>query len=241
MKKYTKLIVFALVLIAFSIAAAVFPVRDWIRNLIYWVQQVGPAGIAVFIGAYAIATVLFLPGWIFTVAAGLLFGVVGGTAVALSGATIGAALAFLVARYLVRDSIRNLAGSNPRFHAIDRAIGENGWKIVGLLRLNPLIPFNLSNYFYGITAIRFWPYVLTSAIGMLPGTLLYAYLGAVGKATLGAKSPPSVWRYLLLGVGLGATIVVTIIISRMARNALKKSGAVNTEHSSNHAWNPSHK
>ncbi|MFZ3376302.1 MAG: TVP38/TMEM64 family protein [Chthoniobacterales bacterium] len=241
MKKYTKLIVFALVLITFSIAAAVFPVRDWIRNLIDWVQQLGPAGIAVFIGAYAIATVLFLPGWIFTVTAGLLFGVVGGTAVALSGATIGAALAFLVARYLVRESIRNLAGSNPRFHAIDQAIGENGWKIVGLLRLNPLIPFNLSNYFYGITAIRFWPYVLISAIGMLPGTLLYAYLGAVGKATLAAKSPPSVWRYLLLGVGLGATIAVTIVISRIARKALKKSGAVNTEHSINHAWNPSHK
>jgi uncharacterized membrane protein YdjX (TVP38/TMEM64 family) len=241
MKKYAKLIVFALVLIALSAAAAVFPVRDWIRNLIDWVQRLGPAGIAVFIGAYAIATVLFLPGWIFTVTAGLLFGVVGGTAVALSGATIGAALAFLVARYLVRDSIRNLAGSNPRYHAIDQAIGENGWKIVGLLRLNPLIPFNLSNYFYGITAIRFWPYVLISAIGMLPGTLLYAYLGAVGKATLAAKSPPSVWRYLLLGAGLGSTIAVTIIISRIARNALKKSGAVNTEHSSNHAWNASHK
>jgi uncharacterized membrane protein YdjX (TVP38/TMEM64 family) len=241
MKKYAKLIVFALAVIALSSAVAVFPVRDWIRNLIDWVQRLGPAGIAVFIGAYAIATVLFLPGWIFTVTAGLLFGVVGGTAVALSGATIGAALAFLVARYLVRDSIQNLAGSNPRFHAIDQALGENDWKIVGLLRLNPLIPFNLSNYFYGITAIRFWPYVLISAISMLPGTLLYAYLGAVGKATLAAKSPPSVWRYLLLGVGLGATIAVTIIISRIARKALKKSGAINTERSSNHAWNPSHK
>src|SRR5207245_8503436 len=221
MKKYAKLIVFALVLIALSAAAAVFPVPEWIRTLIDWVQQLGPAGIAVFIGAYAIATVLFLPGWIFTVTAGLLCGVVGGTAVALSGATIGATLAFLVARYLVRDSIQNLAGSNPRFRAIDRAIGENGWKIVGLLRLNPLIPFNLSNYFYGITAIRFWQYVLVSAIGMLPGALLYAYLGAVGKATLGAESPPSTGHYLLLGIGLAATVAGTIIISRLARNALK--------------------
>src|SRR5207237_10043907 len=100
-------------------------------------------GVAVFIGAYAIATVLFLPGWIFTVTAGLLFGVIGGTAVALSGATIGATLAFLVARYLVRDSIQNLAGSNPRFRTLDRPLGDNGWKIVGLLRLNPLIPFNI--------------------------------------------------------------------------------------------------
>src|SRR6267378_5697719 len=131
MKKYAKLIVFALALIALSAAAAVFPVRDSIRNLIDWVQRLGPVGIAVFIGAYAIATVLFLPGWIFTVTAGLLFGVVGGTAVALCGATLGAALSFLVARYLVRESVEDFVKKNPRFEAIDQAIGENGWKIVG--------------------------------------------------------------------------------------------------------------
>ncbi|PYL57985.1 MAG: hypothetical protein DMF30_04365 [Verrucomicrobia bacterium] len=221
MKKYGKPIVFALVLIAFSAAAAALPVRDWIRALANWVEQLGPAGVAVFIGVYAIATVLLFPGWIFTVAAGLIFGVVGGTAVALSGATLGAASAFLVARYLVRDSVQKFAKSSLRFQAIDQAIGENGWKIIGLLRLNPLIPFNISNYFYGITAISFWEYVLVSAIGMLPGALLYAYLGAVGKATLGAESPPSTGRYLLLSIGLAATVAGTIIISRLARNALK--------------------
>ena len=212
---------FALVLIAFSAVAATFPVRDWIRALANWVEQLGPAGVAVFIGVYAIATVLLFPGWVFTVAAGLIFGVVGGTAAALSGATLGAALAFLVARYLVRDSVQKFATSNPRFQAVDQAIGENGWKIIGLLRLNPLIPFNISNYFYGITAIPFWQYVLVSAVGMLPGALLYAYLGAVGKATLGAESLPSTGHYLLLGISLAATLAVTIIISRLARNALK--------------------
>ncbi len=171
--------------------------------------------------ALVLTTVFLFPGWIFTVAAGLIFGVVGGTAAALSGATLGAALAFLVSRYLVRDSVQKFAKSNPRFQAIDQAIGENGWKIVGLLRLNPLIPFNISNYFYGITAIPFWQYVLVSAIGMLPGALLYAYLGAVGKATLGVESPPSTGHYLLLGIGLAATVAGTIIISRLARNALK--------------------
>ncbi len=221
MKKYGKPIVFALVLIAFSAVAAAFPVRGWMRALANWVEQLGPAGVAVFIGAYAIATVLLFPGWIFTVAAGLIFGVIGGTAVALSGATLGAALAFLVARYLVRDGVQKFAKSNPRFQAIDQAIGENGWKIVGLLRLNPLIPFNISNYFYGITAIPFWQYALVSATGMLPGALLYAYLGAVGKATLGAESPSSTGHYLLLGIGLAATVAGTIIISRLARNALK--------------------
>ena len=221
MKKYGKPIVFALVLIAFSAVAMAFPVPDWIRALTNWVEQLGPAGVVVFIGVYAIATILLFPGWIFTVAAGLLFGLAGGTAAALSGATLGAALAFLVARYLVRDSVQKFAKSNPRFQAIDQAIGENGWKIVGLLRLNPLIPFNISNYFYGITAIPFWQYVLVSAIGMLPGALLYAYLGAVGKATLGAESLPSTGHYLLLGIGLAATVAGTIIITRLARNALK--------------------
>jgi len=221
MKKYGKPIVFALVLIAFSAVAMAFPVPDWIRALTNWVEQLGPAGVVVFIGVYAIATILLFPGWIFTVAAGLLFGLAGGTAAALSGATLGAALAFLVARYLVRDSVQKFAKSNPRFQAIDQAIGENGWKIVGLLRLNPLIPFNISNYFYGITAIPFWQYVLVSAIGMLPGALLYAYLGAVGKATLGAESLPSTGHYLLLSIGLAATVAGTIIITRLARNALK--------------------
>ncbi len=221
MKKYGKPIVFGLVLIAFSVVAATFPVRDWIQAFANWVEQLGWTGVAVFIGVYAIATILLFPGWIFTVASGLIFGVVGGTAAALSGATLGAALAFLVARYLARDSVRNFARSNSRFQAIDQAIGENGWKIVGLLRLNPLIPFNISNYFYGITAIPFWQYVLVSAVGMLPGALLYAYLGAVGKATLGAESLPSTGHYLLLGIGLAATLAVSITVSRLARNALK--------------------
>lgn len=229
MKKYAKPITLVTALIVCLIAAAVFPVRDWIRAFTNWVEQIGPAGVVVFIGVYAMATVLFLPGWIFTVAAGLLFGVIGGTAVALCGATLGAALAFLVARYLIRDRVEKFSRSNPRFHAIDQAIGENGWKIVGLLRLNLLIPFNVSNYFFGITAIPFWTYVVVSAVGMFPGVLLYAYLGAIGKATLTAKSPAGVGQYLLLGAGFAATIAITILIARIARHALKKTDAINAE------------
>jgi len=209
-----------------SVLSVVLPVKDWIREFINWVQQLGAVGVVVFIIAYAIATVLFLPGWIFTVSAGLIYGVFGGTLVALTGAVIGASLAFLVARYLLRRNIEETTRKNPRFGAIDRAIGKNGWKIVGLLRLSPLIPFNLSNYFYGITAISFRAYVLVSAIGMIPGTLLYAYLGAIGQAGVsGGASTHSKWKYVLLAVGLVATVAVTILVSRIARNALKKSGA----------------
>jgi uncharacterized membrane protein YdjX (TVP38/TMEM64 family) len=225
MKKYGKWIIVILVVIVLSILSAILPVKEWIRQFIGWVQQLGTVGVIVFIIAYAIATVLFLPGWIFTVSAGLIYGVVAGTAVALTGAVIGASMAFLVARYLLRQNIEEATKKNPRFRAIDEAIGKNGWKIVGLLRLSPLIPFNLSNYFYGITSISFRAYVLVSAIGMIPGTLLYAYLGAIGQAGVSGGGSASKWKYVLLGVGLVATIAVTILISRIARNALKKSGA----------------
>jgi uncharacterized membrane protein YdjX (TVP38/TMEM64 family) len=227
-KKYTKWILLILIVVALLILSAVLPVKDWIRAFINWVQELGPIGVVVFVVAYALATVLFLPGWIFTVGAGLVYGIVGGTLVALTGAVIGATLAFIVARYLVRKNIEDYTKENPRFKAIDEAIGKNGWKIIGLLRLSPLIPFNLSNYFYGITSVSLKAYVAVSAIGMIPGTLLYAYLGAIGKAGIsGEKTQHSVAQYILLGVGLVATIAVTILVSRIAKNALKKSGATN--------------
>ena len=226
MKKYTKWILLVLIVVALLILSAVLPVKDWIRAFINWVQELGPIGVVVFVVAYALATVLFLPGWIFTVGAGLVYGIVGGTLVALTGAVIGATLAFIVARYLVRKNIEEYTKKNARFKAIDEAIGKNGWKIIGLLRLSPLIPFNLSNYFYGITSVSLKAYVAVSAIGMIPGTLLYAYLGAIGKAGIsGEKTQHSGAQYILLGVGLVATIAVTILVSRIAKNALKKSGA----------------
>ena len=128
---------------------------------------------------------------------------------------------------MLRQNIEELTRKNPRFRAIDEAIGKNGWKIVGLLRLSPLIPFNFSNYFYGITGISFGAYVLVSAIGMIPGTLMYAYLGAIGQASVsGGTAAHSKWQYGLLAIGLVATIAVTVLVSRIAKNALKKSGAV---------------
>ena len=226
MKKHWKWVLVALIAIALLLASAILPIKEWIRSFINWVQQLGPAGVIVFIVAYALATVLFLPGWIFTVGAGLVYGVAGGTLVALTGAVIGATLAFLIARYVLRKNIEEFAKKNPRFKAIDDAIGKNGWKIIGLLRLSPLIPFNLSNYFYGTTSVSLKAYVAISAAAMIPGTLLYAYLGAIGKAGIsGEKTPQSTAQYILLGVGFIATIAVTILVSRIARNALKKSGA----------------
>ncbi len=226
LRQYWKGIALALGLVLISVAVSFLPVAEWVKSFIGWIRHLGVGGAFIFIGVYALGAVAFLPGAIFTIAAGLVYGIVGGTAVALTGATLGAGLAFLVARYLLRGRMEKFARKNKKFSVIDRAIGQQGWKIVGLLRLSPLIPFNVSNYFYGITSISFWPYLLASAIGMLPGTLLYAYLGAIGQAGLaGGKKGHSPLEWAFLGLGFLVTIGVTVFVSRVARNALKKTGA----------------
>jgi hypothetical protein len=137
-------------------------------------------------------------------------------------------LSFLIARYVAREKVSRMARGNPKFGAIDRAIGEGGWKIVALLRLSPAIPFNLQNYLYGLTPIRFWPCVLTSAIFMMPGTLLYVYLGYVGGQGLEAASGGGVstQRWALIGIGLAATVGVTVYVTKLAQKALAKQTAL---------------
>lgn len=214
-------VVSALAVVALSVAGAFLPLSEWIKAMTGWVEQLGPLGFFAFIGIYAAGTVLFVPGALLTIAAGLVFGLGLGTVVAWLGAVIGATLAFLIARYLARAKVEQQTKGNKKFKAIDDAIGKQGWKIIGLLRLSPLIPFNASNYFYGITAIKFWPYLLASAGGMLPGTVLYVYLGAAGKAGLGGEKQHSPLEYIFFGVGLLATIVVTVVVTRVAKAALK--------------------
>jgi uncharacterized membrane protein YdjX (TVP38/TMEM64 family) len=145
-----------------------------------------------------------------------------GTLIASLSATCGAALSFLIARYLARGSVERHSRQNEKFKAVDSAIGEHGWKIVGLLRLSPLIPFNLSNYLFGITKVRFCPYVFASWIGMLPGTFLYVYLGHAGKATLSGGHERTPQEYVFIGIGLAATVAVTVYVAGVARKALKK-------------------
>ena len=214
-------------IIVLLIAVRVLPVTDWLTRFNYWVGSLGVWGILLFILVYIFATVLFFPASILTIGAGFIFGVVSGTMIVSIAATAGAALAFLIARYLARDQIEQKVADNPRFKRIDRAIGERGAKLVFLLRLSPLIPFNLSNYFYGLTSLRFWPYVLASWIGMIPGTLLYVYLGAAGKAGLNGAasraSDRSPLEYALFGIGLIATVIVTIWVTRIARRELSKT------------------
>ena len=192
---------------------AMTAVNGWLAGLGPW----GPVALALI---YIVATVLFVPGTILTLAAGALFGLVVGMVAVSVGSTLGAAAAFLIARYLARDRVAAMAGRHRHFGAIDRAIGEGGWKVVALLRLSPAVPFNVQNYLYGLTPVRFWPYVVTSWIAMMPGTFLYIYLGHVTGAAIGDSRERGVAEWLMLAVGLLATAAVTVYVTRLARQKL---------------------
>jgi uncharacterized membrane protein YdjX (TVP38/TMEM64 family) len=219
------------VVIALFLAMKFLPVREWLTNFNDWVGQMGVLGIFIFICVYAVATVLLAPGAILTIGAGFAFGLWKGFLAVSAGATLGASLAFLVARFIAREKIETVAQRNDKFRKVDNAIGRQGAKLIFLLRLSPVIPFNLSNYFYGLTGVRFWPYVLASWIGMMPGTFLYVYIGTAGKAAVaaaaGGEAVKHGWQYwTFMGVGLAATVIVTIWVTKIGRDALKKTADV---------------
>lgn len=213
--------------VALIAGVRLLPVGEWLGSLNQWLEGLGAVGIVVFILAYILATVFFLPGVILTLGAGFAFGLLWGMVGVSIGSTAGAACAFLIARYFARQKVSRALSGKSNFRAIDRVVGEKGWRIVLLLRLSPLVPFNLQNYLYGLTAIRFWPYVLASWIGMLPGTLLYVYLGAAGRVGIKAAAAGETGRdpleMVFFGVGLLATLVVTVYVTRLARRALSEA------------------
>ena len=191
-----------------------------------WVDGLGIWGPVVFVAGYAGATVAFVPGSVLTLAAGAIFGLVRGVAYVMVGATIGASLAFLVARYIARSAIEQRLQGNNRFAAIDRAVGREGRKIVFLLRLSPVFPFNLLNYALGLTNVRFIDYFI-ACLGMIPGSLLYIYYGKlagdVAQLAGGAAVGRGAEYYAVLLLGLVATVVVTTIVTRTARRALQEA------------------
>ncbi len=207
--------------------ARLLPLNELTERLSTFVQDLGVWGPVIFAGIYVVATVLMLPGSALTLLAGAIFGLWTGVITASTGATLGAAAAFLIARYIARPTIERRLASSRRFRAVDHAIEREGWKIVALLRLSPAVPFNIQNYLYGLTAIRFWPCVLTSWVAMLPGAFMYVYLGYAGRASVAAATGASrerTWpEWILLGLGLLATVVVTVFVTRVARRAMRRT------------------
>lgn len=214
-----------LLLAVFFAALRFLGIQELLKDALDRVSGLGLWGVLLYILIYILACVLFLPGSILTLGAGVLFGVVKGSMVVSVAATCGATCAFLVGRYLARGWVTEKMAHYPRFKAIDEAVGREGWKIVGLTRLSPVFPFNLLNYAFGVTRVSLRDYFWASWIGMLPGTVLYVYLGALaGDLTLlvtrERARTPAEWIFYL--VGLAATVAVTVYVTRLAKAALVK-------------------
>ncbi|MEM9018272.1 MAG: TVP38/TMEM64 family protein [Verrucomicrobiota bacterium] len=207
--------------LAAIIASLVFlPIGDWLRAATGWIESLGFWAPVAFILIYAISVVFFVPGSVLTAASGTLFGVVWGSVYVSIASVLGASLAFLIGRHLARGWVEGRIEGNRTFSSIDGAVAKEGWKIVGLTRLSPIFPFTLLNYAYGITRVKFSHYLLASWIGMAPGTVLYVYIGSLGKAASEASSK-SATEWIAYGVGLIATLTVTVFVTRMARRALE--------------------
>jgi uncharacterized membrane protein YdjX (TVP38/TMEM64 family) len=200
----------------------------WILALAEQVAGLGAWAPVAFVGVYVLGALALAPGSLMTLAAGAIFGLLEGTALVFLAATLGAAAAFVVARHLARDYVEQRIGGG-RLAAVDQAIARNGLRLVLLLRLSPVLPYNLLNYSLGLTRVRFRDFLLGS-VGMLPGTILYVYYGKVvgDVATLAKGSParhdPAYW--VLLGVGLAATIAASVMVTRAARRSLQAETGV---------------
>jgi uncharacterized membrane protein YdjX (TVP38/TMEM64 family) len=202
-----------------------FNPQELLRRALAWIEGLGYIGGAAFMLIYIIATLAFFPGSVLTLGAGVVFGVLLGSIYVFIGATLGAIAAFLVGRYLLRNWISKKIEGNQKFVAIDKAVAKEGFKIVLLTRLSPIFPFNLLNYAFGVTKVSLKDYTLASA-GMIPGTVMYVYIGSLAGsiARIGGQNQSSnlTIQWIVQIIGLIATILVTLYVAQISRQALAK-------------------
>ena len=220
-----KLIIWVLVIAGVITGIILLPVKDLLIRALEWVEGLGFWGPLFVVVFYVIACVFLLPGSILTLGAGFIFKIPLGAVTVSIASTLGACAAFAVGRTIARNWIAGKVANSEKFGAIDEAVAQKGLKIVLLIRLSPIIPFNFLNYAFGLTKISFWRYALGSWIGMIPGTLMYVYFGAglrsladaaTGEVETGLAGKMFFW------IGLAVTIAVTIFVTHVARNALRQ-------------------
>jgi uncharacterized membrane protein YdjX (TVP38/TMEM64 family) len=221
-----RLILLIAAAVALLVLARALDAGAWLAAALTWIHGLGPVAPLVFLLIYIVACVLLLPGSVLTLGAGAVFGVAYGIVIVWISAILGATAAFLVGRYLVRDWVARKIAANPKLQLLDTTVTREGWKIVALMRLSPVIPFNLLNYAFGATRVSLRDYVFASAVGMLPGTAMYTYLGSLAGELAGGSArarTPLEWSFYALG--LLATVAVTVYLTRVARAGLARRAA----------------
>jgi uncharacterized membrane protein YdjX (TVP38/TMEM64 family) len=221
-RQWWRPVVLLAVVIAVLVLARFLGLGDKLGALRDWIKSLGPLGPVVFILLYVAAVVAALPASPFSVAAAALFGSVYGVIVVIIGATLGAALAFLVGRYFARDAVVNWLGKNDKFRRLDQLTEEHGAIIVALTRLVPIFPFNLLNYGFGLTRVPFWTFVFWTWLCIIPGTILYVVgADALLQGVAQGKVP---WGLVLAFVGALIFLAVLVYFARRRLQAEEEDG-----------------
>lgn len=209
-------------LVGFIVAVRLLPLGEWIASFQAWVKDLGAIGYVVYVLAYVVFCIFFLPASVLTFGAGAVFGFVKGTIVVVIGATIGATISFLLGRTIMRHRIERMAAANQKFRALDRAIAREGGKIVFLIRLAPVFPFSFINFAFGLTGVRLLPYVVATFFGIIPVTVAFVYIADTATRTVTADMDTT--RLVIRIVGIAFAVIATVFVTRVAMQAVRRAG-----------------
>ncbi|HEX9161979.1 MAG TPA: VTT domain-containing protein [Thermoanaerobaculia bacterium] len=190
-----------------------------LQHFIDYVRSAGSLGYVLYILGYIVCCISLIPALALTLAAGAIFGFVTGSIIVVIGATLGATAAFLLGRTIFRRFVERRIASNPKMAAVDRAIANEGTRIMLLMRLSGFPPFTWINYALGLTGVKLVPFMLTTLFGIIPGTLAFTYAGAAGAAALTGRGNRITWIVTAVGA-----VLVIVYIARIAANAIRKAG-----------------
>jgi len=214
-----KLIAAGVVLAGLVILFRLLPVALWLREFQAYVRGLGWMGYVLYVIVYAICAAALIPALLLTVGSGAIFGVVAGTLVNIAGATLGAMIAFVLARTILRRRVAEMLERKPKLAAVDRAIAREGTKLLILCRLSGFPPFTWANYAFGITGVRPRTYFLTTLFGIIPGTFAYTYAGAAGAAV--ASGSGNRIGLIVTAVGI---VLVSAYVAHIATSAIRRAG-----------------
>lgn len=198
---------------------------EFVNGAMEWIRASGWVGVLAFIGLYTATCVVFLPGSVLTLGAGAVWGFWFSTALVAFSSTLGAVVNFLTSRYLLRSWMQKKIGHTAQFYALEKAVGVEGWRIVMISRISPVVPHSIVSYASGLTNLSFVRYTFATFVGFLPISAAYSYAGAIlGKVarTSAGVSEHDPVQWMFYGIGVIATVVVTVWSTRAATRALRE-------------------
>jgi uncharacterized membrane protein YdjX (TVP38/TMEM64 family) len=207
------------VLIALVVAFRLLPIAAWLTTFQAWVRHLGALGYVLYVLLYAVCVTALVPASLLTVGAGAIFGVAGGTIVVVIGATLGAMLAFALARTVLRKRVEHMIAKRPKLAAVDKAVANEGWKLMLLCRISGFPPFIVANYAFGLTGVGALAYFLTTFIGIIPGCFAYTYAGHAGAAVATGSG-----NRVGLIVAAAGIVLVSAYVARIATRAIRRAG-----------------